>query len=161
MTKLRLFISYTHFSIIHRHIIHANFYVIWLVSVSEYVVNNLFNFFRHNKSPPFHTVIRIHLISLSYHILVILTSHFSSMEQMLMLMSVLITNLRCIVICVIRQVEATHCKCLINLSVHSHVWGVSRHTCFARMILARLPVQTSLTQTIILSGSVKCEVTSN
>jgi len=34
---------------------------------------------------PFHTVIRIHLISLSYHILVILPSHFSSMEQMLML----------------------------------------------------------------------------
>jgi len=47
---------------------------------------NLFNFFRHYKSPPFHTVIRVHLISLSYHILVILPSHFSSMEQMLMLM---------------------------------------------------------------------------
>jgi len=30
--KLSLFISHT-FSIIHRHIIHANFYVIWLVSV--------------------------------------------------------------------------------------------------------------------------------
>jgi len=44
------------------------------------------NFFRHYKSPPFHTVIRIHLISLSYHILVILPSHFSSVEQMLMLM---------------------------------------------------------------------------
>jgi len=29
------------------------------------------------KSPPFHTVIRIHLISLSYHILVILSSYFS------------------------------------------------------------------------------------
>jgi len=41
--------------------------------------------FRHYKSP-FHTVIRIHLISLSYHILVILPSHFSSMEQMLILM---------------------------------------------------------------------------
>jgi len=50
------------------------------------VVINLFSFFRHYKSPPFHTVIRIHLISLSYHILVILPSHFSSMEQMLMLM---------------------------------------------------------------------------
>jgi len=45
----------------------------------------LFNFFRHYRSPPFHTVIRIHLISLSYHILVILPSDFSSMEQMLML----------------------------------------------------------------------------
>jgi len=30
------------------------------------VVINLFNFFRHYKSPPFHIVIRIHLISLSY-----------------------------------------------------------------------------------------------
>jgi len=47
---------------------------------------SLFNFFRHYKSPPFHSVIRIHLISLSYHILVILPSHFSSMEQMLMLL---------------------------------------------------------------------------
>jgi len=33
-----------------------------------------------------HTVIRIHLISFSYHNLVILPSHFCSMEQMLMLM---------------------------------------------------------------------------
>jgi len=41
--------------------------------------------FQH-PSPPFHSVIRIHLISLSYHILVILPSHFSSMEQMFMLM---------------------------------------------------------------------------
>jgi len=49
-------------------------------------VINLFNFFRLFKSSPFHTVIRIHLISLSYHILFILPSHFSSMEQMLMLM---------------------------------------------------------------------------
>jgi len=40
----------------------------------------------HYKSPPFHSVFHIHLISLSYHILVILPSHFSSMEQMLMLM---------------------------------------------------------------------------
>jgi len=39
--------------------------------------------------PPFHTVIRIHLISLSYNILVILPSHFSFMEQMLMLMLML------------------------------------------------------------------------
>jgi len=50
------------------------------------VVINLFNFFSHYKSP-FHTVIRIHLISLSYHILVILPSYCSSMEQMLMLMN--------------------------------------------------------------------------
>jgi len=50
------------------------------------VVINLFTFFRHCKSPPFHTVVRIHLFSLSYHILVILPSHFSSMEQMLMLL---------------------------------------------------------------------------
>jgi len=49
------------------------------------VVINLFQFFRHYKSP-FYSVIRIHLISLSYHILVILPPHFSSMEQMLMLM---------------------------------------------------------------------------
>jgi len=46
----------------------------------------MFNFFRHYKSPPFHSVIRIHLISFSYHILVILPSYFSSMEQMLMLL---------------------------------------------------------------------------
>jgi len=45
----------------------------------------LFNFFRHYKSPPFHFLIRIHLISLSYHISVVLPSHFSFMEQMLML----------------------------------------------------------------------------
>jgi len=44
----------------------------------------LFNFFRHYKSPPFHFLIRIHLISLSYHISVVLTSHFSFMEHMLM-----------------------------------------------------------------------------
>jgi len=54
------------------------------------VVINLFNFFRHYKSPPFHTVIRIHLISLSCPILVILPFHFSSMEQMLMLMLMLL-----------------------------------------------------------------------
>jgi len=45
----------------------------------------LFNFFRHYECPPFHSVIRIHLISLSYHISVVLQSHFSFMEQMLML----------------------------------------------------------------------------
>jgi len=50
------------------------------------VVINLFNFFRHYKFPPFHFLILIHLISLSYHISVVLPSHFSSMEQMLMLM---------------------------------------------------------------------------
>jgi len=49
------------------------------------VVINLFNFCWHYKSPPFHTVIHNHLNSLSYYILVILPSHFSSMEQMLML----------------------------------------------------------------------------
>jgi len=41
--------------------------------------------FWHYKYPPFHTVIRIHFISLLYHILFFLPSHFSSMEQMLML----------------------------------------------------------------------------
>jgi len=46
----------------------------------------MFNYFKHYKSPSFHTVIHIHLISLSYHILVILPSHFRYMEQMLMLM---------------------------------------------------------------------------
>jgi len=39
----------------------------------------------HYRSLPFHTVIRIHLISLSSRILV-LPSHFISLEQMLMLM---------------------------------------------------------------------------
>jgi len=43
----------------------------------------LFNFFRHYKSPPFHFLIRIYLISLSYHISVVLPSHFSFMEHML------------------------------------------------------------------------------
>jgi len=37
---------------------------IWLVSVYDELVVNLFNFFRHFKSPLFHTVIRVHLISL-------------------------------------------------------------------------------------------------
>jgi len=32
--------------------------------------------FRHYKSPPFHTVIRIHLISLSFHILVVVVISF-------------------------------------------------------------------------------------
>jgi len=45
---------------------------------------NLFNIIRHYKSPQFHTVIRIHLISLSLHIL-ISPSHFISMGKMLML----------------------------------------------------------------------------
>jgi len=49
------------------------------------VVINFFNFFKHYKTPPFHTVIRIHLISLSNRILVILPSPFISAEQMLML----------------------------------------------------------------------------
>jgi len=77
-----VFSSHIHFAIIHRHVIHANFNYISLVSIYEF---NLFNFLRHFKSPPFHSVIRIRLISLSYHILVILPSHFCSMEQMLML----------------------------------------------------------------------------
>jgi len=59
------------------------------------VVINLFNFFRPYKSPPFHTVIRIHLISLSYYILVNLSSHFSSMEQMFMLMLVFFSWMFC------------------------------------------------------------------
>jgi len=54
--------------------------------MKKLVVINLFNSFRHYKSPPFHTVIRIHLISLSYYILVFLPSHFIFMEQMLMIM---------------------------------------------------------------------------
>jgi len=54
-------------------------------------VIDFFNYFRHYKSPSFHTVIRIHLISLSYHILVILPSHFSSVEQMLMLIDRLLS----------------------------------------------------------------------
>jgi len=45
------------------------------------------------KSPPFHTVICIHLISLSYHILVMLLSHFSSTEHMLMLMLIITSPL--------------------------------------------------------------------
>jgi len=53
------------------------------------VVINLFNFCKQYKSPPFHTIIRIHLISLSYHILVSFPSHVSSMEQMLMLILML------------------------------------------------------------------------
>jgi len=53
----------------------------WWINV--YIYNNVVNFFRHYKSPLFHTVIRILLISLSFHILVILPSYFSSMEQML------------------------------------------------------------------------------
>jgi len=41
-------------------------------------VINLFIFFSRYKSPPFHTVIRIHLISLSCHILVFfLQSHLT------------------------------------------------------------------------------------
>jgi len=80
------FSSHTHFAIIHSHIIHANLYVTWLVSVYEYMVINFFNLFGHYKSPPFHSVICIHLISLSYHIVVILPTHFSSIDQMLMLM---------------------------------------------------------------------------
>jgi len=50
------------------------------------VVINFFNFLGIINLLRFHTVIRIYLISLSYHILVILPSHFSSMEQMSMLM---------------------------------------------------------------------------
>jgi len=49
--------------------------------------------FLYYKSPPFHSVIRIHLISLTYHILVILPSYFSSMWQMLMLHNCTILHL--------------------------------------------------------------------
>ena len=38
------------------------FYVIWLGNVWEKVLVNLFNFYRHFKSTPFHTVIRLLLI---------------------------------------------------------------------------------------------------
>jgi len=38
--------------------------------VYDYVVINVFNFKEHYKSPPFHTVIRIHFVSLISHILV-------------------------------------------------------------------------------------------
>jgi len=74
-----LFFSHTHFAIIYRPFIHANFILFDLL--------NMFNFFRLYKSPPFHTVIRIHysthLVILSYFSF--LPSQFSSMEQMLML----------------------------------------------------------------------------
>jgi len=58
---------------------------------------------RHYKSPPFHSVIRIHLISFSYYILVILPSHFSPMEQMLMLMllEVRSTRTECLQVCIL------------------------------------------------------------
>jgi len=42
--------------------------------------------FRHYESPPFHTVIRIHLISLSRNILIFVPSHLIYIEQMLMSM---------------------------------------------------------------------------
>jgi len=74
----------THISY-HSPLYHSRQFLFYLTCVYEWVVINVFNFFRPYKSPPFHTVIRIHLISLSYHILVILPSHFSSMKQMLML----------------------------------------------------------------------------
>jgi len=60
---------------------------------NEQVVINLFHFFSHYKSSPFHTIIRIHLILLSYRILVILPSQFSSMGQMLMLMFMTIKHI--------------------------------------------------------------------
>ena len=41
------------------------FYVIWLGNVWEKVLVNLFNFYRHFKSTPFHTVIHLHLICIS------------------------------------------------------------------------------------------------
>jgi len=52
---------------------------LWILSSHWFV-----QIYRHYKSTPFHTV--NHLISLSYHILVMLPSHICSMEQMLMLM---------------------------------------------------------------------------
>jgi len=67
--------------------------------------------FRHYKSPSFHSVIRIHLISLSYHILVILPSHFSSMEQMLMLMLMKISRLEEFEACTIEnRIAVQRCK---------------------------------------------------
>jgi len=59
--------------------------IILAVDVACGMVINLFNFFRHYKSPPFHTVIRIHLISLSYHILVF--CHLILVNLMLMLIA--------------------------------------------------------------------------
>jgi len=50
-------------------------FCLWCVFVVWKVIN-LFNFFRNFKSPLFHTVIRIHLISLSYHILVFAISFY-------------------------------------------------------------------------------------
>jgi len=62
--------SCPHFSIIHHPFINAIFLFYFICKcLYEQVVINLFNFFTLYKSPPFHTFIRIHLISLSYHIL--------------------------------------------------------------------------------------------
>jgi len=66
--------SHTHFTVIHPHFIHANF--IYLTCFYEQVVINLFKFFRHYKWPPFHTAIRIHLISLPSHTLVFAISFY-------------------------------------------------------------------------------------
>jgi len=46
---------------------------LWFLTVNEFI--KVFNYYRHHKSPLFHTVIRIHLISLSCHILVFWPSH--------------------------------------------------------------------------------------
>jgi len=81
-----VFSFHTHFAIIHRHIIHANFYVIWLV----YVPRNKWSLI---CSTFLGTINLLHFTPLfvftssRYHtfVLVNLTSHFSSMERMLML----------------------------------------------------------------------------
>jgi len=65
-------------------------FFILFVRVYAQVFINLFNFFRHYKSDPMRTVIRIHLISLSSHLLAV-PSHFISMEHMLMSSLVIIT----------------------------------------------------------------------
>jgi len=67
LTKFRCFIS--HISLVyHSPSFHSHQYLSYLTC--KFLVINLFNFFRHYKLPPFHTVIRIHLISHSYRILV-------------------------------------------------------------------------------------------
>jgi len=72
------------------------------------VVINLFNVL---KFTPFHSVIHIHLISLSYHILVILPSHFSSMEQMLMLVVMLIQTKGSFSPNLLPKLSAMFCHC--------------------------------------------------
>jgi len=85
-------LSHIHFAIIHPHFIHSNFLFIWLLKClwSMFIIN-LLNICWHYKSPPFHRVIRIHLILLTrYHLIfLLLPSHFIFVEQMLMFMLIL------------------------------------------------------------------------